>query len=288
MQKNKYLVVSPCGDKSELFKTDWIDTETHQGRDFDLVLLYYHPEVKNQDAVSLADYFFHLKDYKYKMIYNLFTNIKPELLGQYDYFFFLDDDIKITQETINRSFHIADLFKLLICQPSLTSDSFCSWPILKNKAGSFLRFMGEVEVMAPIFSREALTKCLPSFVENDSSWGLDTIWTYLLKFPKDKIAVLDAVQMKHTNPVGEGELYAKLKHRHQQEWVSIQKKYGIKKHYFTEFSRLEWSNRKYNKLNYLKNKLSEKALFAKQKFNDYGLKHRIKSRVSKVLNTPKS
>ena len=70
-----------------------------------------------------------------------------------------------------------------------------------------MRYGRFVEVMAPIFSREALEVCKPTFVESRSGWGLDWVWPALCRDAVlDRIAVIDATPVRHTRPVG-GELY---------------------------------------------------------------------------------
>ncbi|MEJ7660045.1 MAG: DUF707 domain-containing protein [Hymenobacter sp.] len=71
--------------------------------------------------------------------------------------------------------------------------------------------MGQVEVMAPLFSQDALRQCLVSFNENKSSWGLDSVWPKILGYPQNKLGVFDAVVMEHTRPVGGASCTRKLK-----------------------------------------------------------------------------
>src|SRR6059058_4703929 len=138
---NKNIVIAPCGNRAHLFKDRWL-------------------EFKEEN------YFFHLKDFKYHMLYNLFTNVKPEWLQQYEYFYFLDDDIEINTREINSIFLLSRAFQSSISQAALTHDSFCSWKMFRQQKNSFCRFVGQIEVMAPLFDREALIKCLPSFIGN--------------------------------------------------------------------------------------------------------------------------
>lgn len=281
--KNRYLIIAPCGNESTLYKTSWLrDKET---KIFDVCLLYYHATVKNEQAKNDVEYFFHLKDFKYLMIHQLLTQTKPDLLDSYDYFFFLDDDIEINTTDINKMFLLTAGLDLWISQPSLTHDSFCSWPILKSKPNSLCRFMGEVEVMAPLFSKYGLEKCLETFNKNKSSWGFDAVWPKLLNYPKNKIAVFDCITMRHTKEVGGGELYEKINNTHRKEYEDIIKNYGAKEHSFFEYSRLEYSGIQNNRLPYLFNKLTEKLVYVKQGINDLGLSYRFKSRLAKIKSS---
>ncbi|KAK3241370.1 hypothetical protein CYMTET_48860 [Cymbomonas tetramitiformis] len=74
-----------------------------------------------------------------------------------------------------------------------------SHPITKHCSGNRhkLRYTQFVEVQMPVFSRYALEKCMKTFQETTSTWGLDLIWPKLLGYPTDKIAIIDAVQAYH-------------------------------------------------------------------------------------------
>lgn len=43
---------------------------------------------------------------------------------------------------------------------------------------------------------------MDSFDINESAWGFEFLWAQMLGNPKDKIAIIDAIQMRHTRPVG--------------------------------------------------------------------------------------
>ena len=77
--------------------------------------------------------------------------------------------------------------------------------------------------------QSALKECLPSFIDNRSSWGVDSVWSKILGYPEDKMIVFDSVIMKHTKPVGGGELYEKIGIDPHLEWKNITDKYKAKK-----------------------------------------------------------
>ena len=55
--------------------------------------------------------------------------------------------------------------------------------------------------MCPFFSRDALAKCLPTFQENVSGYGVDIVlWPAILG--KRGMAIIDAVQVAHRRPLG--------------------------------------------------------------------------------------
>lgn len=279
------IVIAPCGNKSYLFNSSWLKEK--DARNFDLCLLFYHDQINDAGRYGEADYFYHLRDFKYHMLHQLLTAIHPEWLEQYDYFYFLDDDIEIETKDINEMFLLSRATKSAISQAALSKDSFCSWPMFKQKKNVFCRFVGQIEVMAPLFEREALKKCLPSFVGNRSSWGVDSVWPKILGYPEDRLVVFDQVVMKHTLPVGGGELYQKIGVDPHDEWKAITEAYGAKKQNYREYGRLAFVHKKSHYLLYLRIKAGELGGKIKRRWRDYDLASRIRSRWSKLFRLPK-
>jgi hypothetical protein len=285
MANKKNIIIAPCGNRSTFFQEKW--QKNMEEKEFDLCLLFYHEQINNPSLYESADYFFHLKGFKYHMLYELFTKVKPEWLDEYEYFYFLDDDIDIDTEGINRMFALSKAMGSAISCAALSADSFCSWPMFKQEPKSFCRFVGQIEVMAPLFSKEALKTCLPSFIGNKSSWGVDSVWSKQLGYPEDKLIVFDTVIMKHTLPVGQGELYVKIGVNPHDEWNDITAKFGAKKHNYKEYSRLEHVSSKSHRVIHFLNQSG--SFFARQrkKVSDYDLGSRVKSRTNKMLGKKK-
>jgi hypothetical protein len=283
MQKttSRNIVIAPCGNKAYLFREKWLQYKDE--KDFDLCLLFYHEQINNPGFYDDADYFFHLKDFKYHMLHKLLVQEKPEWLQSYEYFYFLDDDIDIDTREINQMFYLSRAFRSAISQASLSRDSFCSWPMFRRQPNSFCRFVGQIEVMAPLFHREALQLCLPSFTGNRSSWGVDSVWSKLLGYPEDKLIVFDTVQMRHTQPVGGGELYEKIGINPHQDWKNIVDQFGARMHNYQEYGRLQLVNNKSNRIKFMYYKTREFFAKRKQAWKDYDLPSRIASRKNKLL-----
>jgi len=279
----KSIVIAPCGNRSTLFKDAWLKQKDI--KEFDLCLLFYHEKVDNPELYSIADYFYHLKDYKYHMLYYLLDKVHPEWLEEYDFFYFLDDDIEIDTIQINAMFSLAKAFNASIVQASLTHDSFCSWPMFKKARNSFCRFVGQIEVMAPLFSKAALKKCLVSFPGNKSSWGVDSVWSKILDYPKDKLIIFDCITMRHTQPVGGGELYQKIGVNPHWEWEQITKEYNAKKENYREYGRLLMVNRNSNIGKYYYYRFFEFGRAIKRRYKDFGFWDRVKSRLKKVFKS---
>jgi Protein of unknown function (DUF707) len=197
--RRRNLVILRAGDAS--LHRGWI---AEPNRDFDLFISYYgqQPDMHKGDA----DYYEMRRGPKWSCIGDLLVD-HGELINRYDAFWFPDDDLAATTETLNRMFGLFHGFGLALAQPALTTDSYYSWDTLLQKPRYVLRHVAFVEVMAPLFERSALRACMQTFSESRSGWGLDWVWPQLAgKGRKDAIAILDATPVKHTRPLG-GDLY---------------------------------------------------------------------------------
>jgi len=195
----RQLVVLRAGDHS--LHRAWI---TEPRRDFDLFISYYGdvPGRYAQDAESWE----YRPGPKWPGLAALLEE-HAERIASYDSVWFPDDDLATNSASIDRMFAFFRAHELCLAQPALTADSPCTWHSLRQDPQCFLRWTGFVEVMAPIFSREALRVCQPSFSQSPSGWGLDWLWPGLCRSAGlSGIAVIDATPVQHTRPPG-GELY---------------------------------------------------------------------------------
>jgi hypothetical protein len=192
---NKYLIISPLGDKS-ICET-WLQSTPN----FDTVFLYYGDNLTTPEYyLKYTPHVYAAKGTKFSLI-KAFIQDNLEFISQYSYIWLPDDDVKIFTEEINRLFKFADKWNLSICQPSM--DGYVSHEITKPVKGNLLRYTNFVEVLAPLFNLNSLLKIYETFDENYSSWGFDYLWAYLLGYPQDKIAIIDDIVMTHTKPVGQ-------------------------------------------------------------------------------------
>ncbi|WP_157451289.1 DUF707 domain-containing protein [Caldimonas taiwanensis] len=197
--RRKNLVILRAGDDS--LHDGWI---AQPERDFDLFISYYGTTPGRHQAS--ADYYETRRGPKWPCIGELLEQ-NPDLVNRYDAFWFPDDDIAATTDTLNRMFALFHGFGLSLAQPALTRDSYYTWDTLLQQPDYLLRFCRFVEVMVPIFDRAALKACMHTFSESRSGWGLDWVWPELCgKGRPDSIAVIDATPVRHTRPLG-GNLY---------------------------------------------------------------------------------
>lgn len=218
--------------------SDWFNESLD--RSFDVILLCYHP----MDQVAPPPpgvKMYQLLDYKWWMIYDFFK-LNEDVVDQYDSFFFLDDDIEISQQQIINLFSWFNASSMLLAQPSLTADSFMSWRVLKHRRCSGFRYVNTIELMCPMMKQQAVRFLLPTFKLTKSGWGVDLLWgkQILENFGKDKIAVFDFIQVRHGKPVGEGELYSKLDQSAKSEEDMVRTGYDLENFRISEVR--SWSN----------------------------------------------
>jgi len=147
------------------------------------------------------------------------------LIGHYTAFCFLDEDIEIDTDRLNRLFLAGEAFGLSLWQAALTPDSYHSHTHLLAVNGSYLRPTGLVEIMMPCFSRQALQRVWNTLTESQSGWGLDGVWSKLLS--GQCLAVVDAIQARHGRPCRSEQWTLSNGLTPEQEWYILARKYGF-------------------------------------------------------------
>lgn len=129
----------------------------------------------------------------------LLLNEEPAL-NRCEYSAFFDNDVAIPFSNLMRLFHFGQSAKADLYQGAVSLDSNTFWIFLKQQSPpSFWRETSFVEVMAPYFSRSALSRCLETFDLSISTWGLDFVWYARCK--NLKMGVTDTVVMRHDSSV---------------------------------------------------------------------------------------
>ncbi len=136
-----------------------------------------------------------------------FFEQNTQFIGQYDYFWLLDDDIYIPDDSLKKILELLRDFGFVLAQPALSYYSFFSWPITVRNDQLLFRGTQFIEAMAPIMSRRFLELALPHFGENFSGWGHEWLWRHFLEQHATFAAVIDAAPIVHTRPLGTGPLY---------------------------------------------------------------------------------
>jgi hypothetical protein len=190
------LVIVRAGDKS--LHVDWL-RPVGAPRNWDLVVSYFgnDPDIYRRPDVVRIDH----KGPKWMGLHALLTSGQLDWRA-YDNIWMPDDDLACTPEVIDRLFMLFDYHELQLAQPSLSPDSYVSHGSTVHNPAFLLRRTNFIEVMAPMLTRELLERVLPTMIENESGWGLDFLWQTFLDRPRRDSAVIDAVQIRHTRPVG--------------------------------------------------------------------------------------
>jgi hypothetical protein len=200
---HRNLVLSTVGDNSR--HPTWLTG--NEPRNFDLFLIYFG---ENPDYnFSGAAHTLRRKGFKYPLIDHALTEF-ASIFAQYDRIWLPDDDIAADTATVNRIFDLFAQNHLQLAQPAISAGEV-SYESLRQTPRTILRYTPYVEVMCPIFTREALYKVKPLFLETQSGWGIDWVWSKW--FAKGEVAILDACGVEHTGKLLRGELYQKLKAR---------------------------------------------------------------------------
>ncbi|MCA8883500.1 MAG: hypothetical protein KDA50_07110 [Rhodobacteraceae bacterium] len=179
-------------------------------RDWDLLVNYF--DACDCDP-TFGDLVFAQKGTKFTAMAALWQ-LHGELFLPYDNVLFLDDDIDVGADDLNRFFDRATLLGLDLAQMSLSADSHCIWPSLfHDPASPGHRLVNAVEIMMPMLSRRALGLLAPSFRESVSGFGLDLLWGKTIAAAGGRAAIIDAVQAAHRKPIddGQGAYYAYLR-----------------------------------------------------------------------------
>lgn len=219
-KKMRYLVACRAGDQS--LHKEWF--ASRDLRNFDLLIDYYG----NRPGLYALDceFYFESKGTKFPSLYNLIAE-HPALFFGYDAVWFPDDDLRTDCSNINRMFEAFTENQLLLAQPALTQDSYFTYGITLQDDKFHIRYTDFVEVMAPIFSKQALQSCWKTFNKSVSSWGLDLLWIKLLDSAEHKIAIIDSTPVKHTKPVGGGSFMRELKIMPYHELLNIVKEHNL-------------------------------------------------------------
>ena len=211
MKRN--LVIVRAGDKS--LHPEWL--KGAPSRSWDLVVNYYgeNPDLYRVPGVERID----SKGPKWPALHELIC-ANPRFQTDYDYIWLPDDDLRTDAAQINLLFEIMAQYHLQVAQPALTWNSYFGHLTTVRNSKFRLRYTNYVEVMAPCLSARLLAMTLPLFNANLSGWGLDFVWTKFAANPDAEVAIIDAVSVQHTRPVG-GPNYDALRARGISPWDEL-------------------------------------------------------------------
>lgn len=193
---NTNLVLVRAGPRS--LHKQWL-SRPGQTQGFDLMVLAYGPTPL---ALERADFGYIEAPGAKVAGYGAFIHSHRSFVERYARVAMIDDDILADSRSIARCFAIGERLDLSLWQPSLTWDSYTSYITLLRQPGfRSARYVNFVEMMCPFFRTEALV-AMKDLLRIGAETGIDVIWSAALGQEPRRLAVLDAVSVKHTAPVG--------------------------------------------------------------------------------------
>lgn len=208
--RRKYLVLIRAGKNS--LHHEWLKTESEENRLWDLQISQYDDDPNVGEGADFPVSVDH--GTKWDSILR-FLKANPEVLEEYAYIMFPDDDVRTTCKDLNQLFETCEKHKLDLAQPSLHEDSYVCYPILINNSAFELRYTNFIECMVPVVDTTYLKSIVMDHLEGvRSGWGLDHVWALWMPDPFCKAAIIDSVSVVHTRPHATGaggSIYAAFK-----------------------------------------------------------------------------
>lgn len=192
----KNLVVVRAGANS--LHSHWLDLP-YAERDFEMLVSFFSEDAYAAFVPSKGVGAVLVKGGKWDGLFKTLSDIN---LDAFEYFWLPDDDIDTSTSSINRIFELCDRYGLAVGQPSLDRRSYFSHFLLSRCTGFRIRYTNYVEIMVPCLNRALLRRALPYFETTMSGYGFDYIWCRWKEAGAFRSAVIDAVEVFHTRPVG--------------------------------------------------------------------------------------
>lgn len=191
---SKNLVITRAGPKS--LHERWLAPAS--ARDFDLLVASFDPNSRPLDAAGTFHRFIpgtKVQGWRATLSDN------SDFIAQYDYVALIDDDIDTDADSLSRLFALGAAEGFTIFQPSLTWDSYFTYAGTARNPSFTFREVNYIEMMAPFFAARALREVAPLF---DYGWesGIDLVWGSALPPEDRRFAIVDAIPIRHTRPVG--------------------------------------------------------------------------------------
>ncbi len=198
--KRENLVFVRAG-KSSLHR-QWFDADEYRNWDLQIITWEEDPSIAEGSDLPLSVD----KGTKWDSIYR-YLAANPQVMDDYRYIAFMDDDVLFEKGALNRYFDICKEEGLRVAQPSLHHDSYFCYSILLHCPHTKLRYSNFVECMAAAIHTDYLRSFMPRMAKVQSGWGMDRIWTVTMPDPCYKSAIIDEIVMLHTRPHATGVVY---------------------------------------------------------------------------------
>ncbi|KAF7111931.1 hypothetical protein CFC21_111896 [Triticum aestivum] len=183
---------------------------------FDIVLFHYDGRTTEWDEVfEWSKEVAHVSARKQTKWWFAKRFLHPSIVAPYDYIFLWDEDLGVENFTAEAYLDIVRKHGLEISQPGLdATNGTTNYDITIKRNDSEIHktdaarescrdvhkppCSGFVEVMAPVFSRDAW-RCVWHMIQNDfvHAWGLDSNFWRCVHDPEEQIGIVDAQYLVH-------------------------------------------------------------------------------------------
>ncbi|KAM0889116.1 hypothetical protein ACQ4PT_027906 [Festuca glaucescens] len=240
----KYLVALAVGYAEKVN----VNATVHKFSDnFDVMVFHYDGRTTEWDEFEWSKQATHVSARQQTKWWFAKRFMHPSIVAPYDYIFLWDEDLGVENFTAEPYIDIVKKHGLEISQPGLdmTKGKKLYDITVKRDAGEIHKTdaggkgcpdvhqrpcSGFVEVMAPVFSRDAW-RCVWHMIQNDliHGWGLDFNFWRCVDDPEEQIGIVDAQYVVHhavTTLIGKGNnankgIGAKVKARCSEEWSTF-------------------------------------------------------------------
>ncbi|WOG88726.1 hypothetical protein DCAR_0207961 [Daucus carota subsp. sativus] len=210
--KPKYLVTFTVGYNQR----HNIDAAVKKfSENFTILLFHYDNRASEWDQYEWSKKAIHISALKQTKWWYAKRFLHPDVVAAYDYIFIWDEDLGVQNFTAEEYIKLVKKHGLEISQPGVDPRRGLTWKMTKRLEDSEVHketeerpgwckdphlppCAGFVEIMAPVFSREAW-RCVWHMIQNDlvHGWGLDLALQRCVEPAHEKIGVVDAQWIVH-------------------------------------------------------------------------------------------
>ncbi|KAL6577387.1 hypothetical protein OROMI_011663 [Orobanche minor] len=192
-KKPKYLVTFTVG----LNQKNNIDAAVKKfSEDFQILLFHYDSRTTEWEQFEWSRRAIHVSVRKQTKWWYAKRFLHPDVVAAYDYIFIWDEDLGVEYFDAEKYIQLVKKHGLVISQPGLEPNKGLTWQMTKRRGDREVHNF--VEIMAPVFSREAW-RCVWHMIQNDlvHGWGLDFALRRCVDPAHEKIGVVDSQWIVH-------------------------------------------------------------------------------------------
>jgi len=199
VEEMKFLYISAVGRDGKDFLKKIIRRFGYKKFDY---LIFVYDDTEFSEEIFKKCKFIYEKGTRWQFLRN---HVSPDYCKNYDYIFVWPDDIDIDDFSYEHFLKIMFRNHLDMAQPALTPDSYYFHKItVKDDNYKIGRVTDFVEIMIPVFSRDAYIKYWKMIDQDFLPWGHG--YDYLAKSicEYNRMGIVDCESVRHTRPIKSG------------------------------------------------------------------------------------